>query len=220
MRHYLIPALIVAAAVAAPAQAAVAPTIIFTNGQYGVPAYITNPVNLQTFEGFANGQTPPGASFLGNVKVRTGSVPGQYLDVDNNPNNKYLAIGSGTYTVAFAAAQVFSFSLGSLDRYNSLTLKFSDNTSRSYTGAGIVGLSDPGGSSNFFPIIGGRVTFDMRGGAGIVGAVFGSTQAAFEIDDLVTAAPEPATWGMMILGFGLAGAQLRSRRRSAKLAVA
>ncbi|AYJ88032.1 PEP-CTERM sorting domain-containing protein [Sphingomonas paeninsulae] len=60
----------------------------------------------------------------------------------------------------------------------------------------------------------------MGGGSAIVKAVFGSTQAAFEIDNLVTAAPEPATWGMMILGFGLAGAQLRSRRRSAKLAVA
>ena len=29
----------------------------------------------------------------------------------------------------------------------------------------------------------------------------------------VTAAPEPSTWGMMILGFGLAGARLRPRRR-------
>ena len=31
----------------------------------------------------------------------------------------------------------------------------------------------------------------------------------------LTAVPEPATWGMMIMGFGLAGATLRRRRASA-----
>jgi len=39
------------------------------------------------------------------------------------------------------------------------------------------------------------------------------------LDDVsVSAAPEPATWGMMIVGFGLAGAALRTRRRTAALA--
>ena len=34
------------------------------------------------------------------------------------------------------------------------------------------------------------------------------------------AVPEPATWGMMILGFGMMGASVRYRRRSSKVAVA
>lgn len=36
----------------------------------------------------------------------------------------------------------------------------------------------------------------------------------------VPAIPEPATWGMMVLGFGLVGGALRSRRRVATLATA
>ena len=34
-------------------------------------------------------------------------------------------------------------------------------------------------------------------------------------DGLIAAAPEPATWGMLILGFGLAGVSLRRMRRPA-----
>lgn len=38
----------------------------------------------------------------------------------------------------------------------------------------------------------------------------------FRVSDVATGAvPEPATWALMILGFGGAGAQLRSRRRQA-----
>ena len=42
---------------------------------------------------------------------------------------------------------------------------------------------------------------------------FASSQAAFEIDQIYSAAPEPATWGMMILGFGMASGALRRPRR-------
>jgi hypothetical protein len=38
-------------------------------------------------------------------------------------------------------------------------------------------------------------------------------QGAFEVQGDVTAVPEPATWALMIVGFGGAGAMLRSRRR-------
>ncbi|QDZ09212.1 PEP-CTERM sorting domain-containing protein [Sphingomonas panacisoli] len=36
----------------------------------------------------------------------------------------------------------------------------------------------------------------------------------------LTAVPEPATWGMLVLGFGLVGGALRSRRRSASVLAA
>jgi hypothetical protein len=32
--------------------------------------------------------------------------------------------------------------------------------------------------------------------------------------------PEPATWGMMILGFGLVGASMRYRRRATRVTFA
>lgn len=53
----------------------------------------------------------------------------------------------------------------------------------------------------------------------ISAASFLSGQNSFEIDNIASAAPEPGTWAMMILGFGFAGMGLRSRRRG-KLALA
>ena len=55
----------------------------------------------------------------------------------------------------------------------------------------------------------------LLGGAAAGTAYFNIHTAAFpggEIRGFLTAIPEPATWGMMILGFGLAGAALRRRR--------
>lgn len=43
---------------------------------------------------------------------------------------------------------------------------------------------------------------------------------AFTVLGNVAAVPEPATWGMMILGFGMVGASARYRRRTAKVAFA
>ena len=48
-----------------------------------------------------------------------------------------------------------------------------------------------------------------------VGFSFGQTSSTFDFE--VSAVPEPATWALMISGFGLAGAALR-RRRTAALA--
>ncbi|HEX3367287.1 PEPxxWA-CTERM sorting domain-containing protein [Phenylobacterium sp.] len=41
---------------------------------------------------------------------------------------------------------------------------------------------------------------------------------AFEFDNLAAAIPEPASWALMIGGFGLAGASLRAKRRQAATA--
>ena len=63
--------------------------------------------------------------------------------------------------------------------------------------------------------------FDAGGTAGITatqtGALFGrvhdtntNNSGSFLVD--LTAVPEPATWAMMLLGFGMVGLGLRSRR--------
>ncbi|MBN8807380.1 MAG: PEP-CTERM sorting domain-containing protein [Sphingomonas sp.] len=41
---------------------------------------------------------------------------------------------------------------------------------------------------------------------------FGAGNGTFNSTAQLTAVPEPATWGMMIMGFGLMGAALRSRK--------
>lgn len=211
MRKYILAAL-ASAAVAAPAIAAPTPTIQFTQGSYGIPSSTTAQI-FRTFEanqGFVVGNNAgPGAA--GDVRIAQGTTPGLSVNPDNN-SDQYLSIENGSYTVGFAqAVQVFSFVLGSLDSYNSVQLFFADGTNTLFTGRQIIGQANTGGP-NFNDA--GRVTFDLGGQAGITSAIFASPQAAFELDDFASAVPEPATWGMMILGFGVVGSQLRRRRRS------
>lgn len=56
-----------------------------------------------------------------------------------------------------------------------------------------------------------RVVFDSRV-TNSSGGLFGFDNVTF--DATAAAVPEPATWGMMILGFGMIGFGLRSRRKS------
>lgn len=76
----------------------------------------------------------------------------------------------------------------------------------------------------------GRATYDLSALAGQVVDIrfqFASDYAALgrgvKFDNLLvtgaapSAVPEPATWAMMIMGFGLAGTAIRSRRRSLAL---
>lgn len=46
------------------------------------------------------------------------------------------------------------------------------------------------------------------------------TSDGYRLNSITAAVPEPATWAMMIGGFGLAGISLRRRRRSSGLAIA
>ena len=64
-----------------------------------------------------------------------------------------------------------------------------------------------------------RVTF---GDKTVTSVVFASSQNSFEFDNIATvsAVPEPATWAMMIMGFGLAGSAVRNSRRKAAAAFA
>ena len=54
-------------------------------------------------------------------------------------------------------------------------------------------------------------SFQTDQGAIVINNVTNITFSAAVAAD--AAVPEPATWGMMLLGFGLAGASMRSRRR-------
>ena len=218
------------AAMAAPP--AVNPKITFINNVYTFPANVT-PTIFETFEsgtndtvytGQPNQTTSPGYTETngGSSLAESGVVPGRGINPDPS-NDKYLAV-NGNYTVGFGAAgvQFFSFVFGTLDTYNSLTLNFQDGTTLQLLGSAIVGVAatPAPGTSTYSPQLTGRVSYDTQGRAPITSAIFGSSMAAFEVDDLAAAAPEPATWAMMILGFGLAGYQLRLRRRKTQPAFA
>ena len=131
---------------------------------------------------------------------------------------------AGSYTAKVSDLQVFSFKFAYLDAENGVSLTFANGTTTSFTAQDLLGGATVNGQSY-------RVSFDMGGGAAISKVVFynnksnqsgdepqsedgGNGTSLFFIDSITGAAPEPATWSMMILGFGLVGASLRSGRRS------
>ncbi|SOB81068.1 PEP-CTERM protein-sorting domain-containing protein [Sphingomonas guangdongensis] len=246
MRKLLTTALLSAAATfAVPAVAA--PTIIYNPGSAALPGYVQSPTVFQTFSGGTDGAqytptgallgpfgavetvTPPagsgcntGNAFDASLCTFSGTTPSVTVD-PANADGLYLNVtGTGaSYTVVFTTpVQFFSFVFGSLDTYNKLVLTDALGGVFEYAGAAIVGqaVSFPNGlNSNE----GGRVSYDFGGAAGLRSATFTSSQSAFEIDSLAAAVPEPASWAMMIFGFGAVGGALRSnRRRKSVLAAA
>lgn len=190
----------------------------------GVPAAALDPGPLA-------GQTvlidwegaPPAGAVTGNFQLVTGSVSGQYAAPAGNttqyisvPRSLQLTPLSATVDlVAFGISPYLrSFSLywGSIDTYNSISfLDSAMNPVFTLGGAGVP-LANPNGdqgnqASNK------RVNFDFGAGANVRYIVLSSSQFAFESDDWAFGVvPEPATWAMLILGFGLIGASLRRRQ--------
>ena len=106
----------------------------------------------------------------------------------------------------------FSFYMGSPDTYNKVTFNLVGGGHQDFTGDQIWGGSPQGNGDR---TIGYRVYYDF-GGDKVSSINFTSTQDAFEFDGLAgNAVPEPATWALMIAGFGGAGAMLRRRRQIA-----
>lgn len=157
----------------------------------------------QNFDGLAAGTTFGGANIYANTVSGVAEKP-----TVGSTGNFAAVLAGGLFTTSFTTTNVFSFVLGSLDTYNSLTLRFADGGSQTLTGNDIIGID-----GLFRP--GGTVTYRVTSGSLLTGATFGSTANSFEFDNLATAVPEPAAWGMMIMGFGLVGGVLR--RRSAKV---
>ena len=122
-----------------------------------------------------------------------------------------------TFTSGFDLNRV-SFYWGSIDSYNFVDI----------LGAGGITLLTMSGSEippangdQTLPGTNRRVFYSVQGSEVITGIRFRTTGIAFEIDDIAGNAagnplpvvPEPATWAMMIAGFGLVGLSARSRRR-------
>lgn len=171
------------------------------------------------------GPTPITYDFSSNIPAHTGGAlvtgsplnayamplggSGQYFGVQptNSPATIFLGNNIGS----------FSFIWGSIDTFNTLTLTTLGGV-HVYTGSAIAALipapangNQTAGQTN--PI----VTFLLSGLDQMgVTLTLQSTNNAFEIDDIaVTSVPEPATWAMMMLGFGALGFAMRRRKSSA-----
>ncbi|MBS0503779.1 MAG: PEP-CTERM sorting domain-containing protein [Proteobacteria bacterium] len=199
---------LLAALVAVPASAAT--TVSFNGGSGALPAGVTV---FQDFEALAGGT--PGASIGPNAYVYNDSIGGASArPAFGSTGNFATVLTGGSYTVNFAATNVFSFVLGSLDTYNTLTLHYENGTSQAYAGGQIINdLSFPSGNQ-ISGETNGVVTYRVTDGPRLTGATFTSSANSFEFDNLAAGVPEPASWALMIGGFGLIGAASRRRART------
>ncbi|MDZ4374575.1 MAG: PEPxxWA-CTERM sorting domain-containing protein [Phenylobacterium sp.] len=126
----------------------------------------------------------------------------------NNPTHYLTVPGAATATFSSNSGfKAFSLYMGSPDTYNSIRF-IGDGFDETITGAALFG-----GDTSQDWSWGARVNFAF-GGAVVNQVILSSGQNSFEVDNAAVAAvPEPATWAMMIMGFGAAGAMIRQRRR-------
>lgn len=219
MKTLLLAATATALAIPAPGSAAVVISNVLSSA--GDPA--TDP-------GFAGlGQTliydfdsvsPAAGALAGDYQIATApGTPNLTAAPSGTPIGEHyltvpIAASSGSATLALGGEyRNLSFYWGSVDTYNTITLFQADGSSTSITG-GMIGFGvDPDGNqtdnkSNV------RVNFTAIG-RGITSVRFDSTQYAFETDTFAgTAVPEPATWAMLLGGFGLLGFVARRRRQT------
>ncbi|WP_298669225.1 PEPxxWA-CTERM sorting domain-containing protein [uncultured Sphingomonas sp.] len=167
---------------------------------------------FQNFDSFASGAALPSgtSAFAYGASIAGVAARPAY----GSTGNFAAVLGGGNWTVNFAPTSIFSFVLGSLDTYNSLTLHFVGGGSTTYVGGQIINdLIFPSGDQ-ISGETNGVVSYNAGGGPLINGATFSSRENSFEFDNLARAVPEPATWALMILGFGAIGGALRRRRTS------
>jgi len=151
--------------------------------------------------------------------VTTGSLDGIRAQPFGSTGN-YWTVGpadgpSGVLNLS-SIGDIFnvSFLWGSVDAYN--TLEFLDGNGgllASFTGSDIF---NPANGSQTDPNLNPLVRFDVTGND--VGALaslrLSSTGNAFETDNFtINAVPEPATWALMMFGFGAIGFGMRRRRQ-------
>ena len=156
-----------------------------------------------------------GTGVLTTGSSRTGAAPA--TSATTQDPTQYLNVKRGqSVTLTTPALAAISFYVGSLDTFNSFRFSLADGTTQVVTGAALAalpGMSANGAWTSF--TTNGRLTFTFD--SAITGLTFASGGNSLEISDIGailagTAVPEPAVWGMMILGFGGVGGLMRRRR--------
>jgi hypothetical protein len=206
MKTILAAATVAAAAIASPAAAV---TFVTTSGS--AASFAPTAGTLVNF----NGATPAGFSLSGSgYTVDSGNVSGLRATPAFSDGSRYLAVGAGgvatlASSLTYSTVSIF---LGSIDAFNTVQILTGAGTVlASFTGAQFT--ADANGNQSL-PSTNRRITFKAGVGESISGIRFLSSRPALEVDNVVFAVPEPSTWMMMLIGFGLVGQAMRSRRRS------
>ncbi len=113
-----------------------------------------------------------------------------------------------------------SFLWGSVDAYN--FIDFLDGEGEVIASFSGTDIFDPANGSQTDPNLNPLVRFDISGEhvSSLASLRLRSTSNAFETDNFtINAVPEPATWALMMLGFGAIGFGMRQRRSASTVRV-
>jgi hypothetical protein len=134
----------------------------------------------------------------------------------------YLSVaagGSATLGTAVDGYHSVSIFLGSIDSFNAIDLL--DNVGNVIATWPGWAFTTPANGDQVLPNTNRRVTFTRGGNDALIGGLrFRSQYNSLEVDNVVFAVPEASTWAMMLIGFGLAGMAIRSRRRRTRVVFA
>lgn len=196
------------AGVASPATAA---TLFLQNGSsasFAAPAGTV--VNF-------NSAIPAGFNLnLNRAGIVTGDNAGLNATPAFSDDSAYLAVnqgGTATLTSTGIGYDSVSFFIGSIDSFNTVqVLSTTGALIASYAGGAFT--ANPNGNQEL-ATTNRRITITREATDALIGGVrFLSDGNALEVDNVVFAVPEPSTWALMLLGFGMVGTAVRYRRRS------
>lgn len=191
----------------------------------GALGALSVPAAAATFTFTPGGSSPTAGYNVVNTFTSGAGLTGSNFQIQNPPANStgappasstfpgssYLSVlGGGNATYMFGSGVTgFEFDWGSVDSYNTLTIVTSLGT---FPLTGTMYLPSDGNQSS--PATNGLFKAVGAAGETFISVNWASSRNSFEVDNLAIAAvPEPGTWMMMMIGFGMIGATARYRRR-------
>jgi hypothetical protein len=184
------------------------------------------PASAAIMWSFAPGLPSPGVGFVVvNAFDTAAGITGSGFQIKTPPSDSegappansipsgtpYLSVlGGGSATINFASAvSAFQFDWGSIDSFNTLRINSTGADPIIVPGGNFTNAAD---GNQVSPGTNGLFTIWSTAGETFTSINLSSTGNSFEIDNLAVGVPEPATWAMMILGFGGVGVTMRKRR--------
>lgn len=209
MKKVILIALAMATAATTPALADTYTKANFSGGTFGGGANVKAPFSGN---GFFAGQTFTGSFVYDNVLVpAAGSgfvnvFPSSFPDIANIPAASQFTFNFGPLVFTPTGSDLFGIQYNN-GKFNG----FAYINSFSFQG-GSYQLNIQGGSLSVYEIVGGQPTFNsLVNGYINIGDTALTGRTAFVPVSQNAAVPEPATWALMLIGFGGIGVAMRRR---------